>query len=286
MSQPINRAEDRETHANGTLPAEGLSPTVRALGVVSLFTDISSEMVYPITPLYLTRALGAPTWTVGLIEGIAESTAGLLKLYSGWLSDRMGRRKPFAVGGYGMAAVAKPIMALAQQWPHVLGARFLDRAGKGLRAAPRDALITENCAPHQRGRAFGFHRSLDTVGAVLGPLIGWWYLQHHPGAFRGLYRLAFLPAVIGLLILIFFVHERRAKSHEQPLKRKSEPNDGKETKPTSLPLSSGYRRYLWIVGVFSIGNSSDAFLLLRAGDMGVPVERLLLLYALFNVVEA
>ncbi|MES2461056.1 MAG: MFS transporter, partial [Armatimonadota bacterium] len=149
---------------------EPLSPTVKALGIVSLFTDLSSEMVYPINPVFLTRVLGAPAWAVGLVEGLAESTASLLKIYSGWLSDRAGQRKPFAVAGYGLAAISKPMIGLAGVWGVMLGARFLDRAGKGLRAAPGDALIAETTPTRQRGRTFGLHRSLDTTGAVLGPL--------------------------------------------------------------------------------------------------------------------
>lgn len=276
----MERAESQSVEAPEA--ARGLSPTVKALGVVSLCTDISSEMVYPINPLFLTQVLRAPAWVVGLVEGVAESTASLLKLYSGYLSDRAGRRKPFVLAGYGMAAVAKPLMALAGAWGHVLGARFLDRLGKGLRTAPRDALITENCAPDQRGRAFGFHRSLDTVGAVLGPLLGALFLWQFPGALRALYLLAFLPALLGVLALLFFVRE----------KQKGRPN-AKPPVPASplrlftlSALPPVYRRYLLIVGLFSLGNSSDAFLILRAHDLGVGTEQTLLLYALFNVVEA
>lgn len=256
-----------------------LSPTVRALGWVSLFTDVSSEMVYPITPLFLTRVLGAPPWVVGLIEGIAESTASVLKLYSGWLSDRAGRRKPLTVAGYGLAALAKPMMALAGAWGHVLLARWVDRVGKGLRSAPRDVLITESCLPTQRGRAFGFHRSMDTTGAVVGPLLGFVFLQRFPGAFRWLYVLAFVPALIGVLTLIIFVRERAGRdATEEP----------KQAPPrfTLSGLSPAYRRYLLIVGLFSLGNSSDAFLILRSQSMGIGASQTLLLYALFNVVEA
>lgn len=257
-----------------------LSPTVRLLALVSLLTDISSEMVYPLNPVFLTRVLGAPAWTVGLIEGIAESTASLLKLYSGWLSDRAGKRKPFAVAGYGLAAVSKPLIALAATWEHVLGARFLDRVGKGLRTAPRDALITENCAPEQRGRAFGFHRSMDTTGAVLGPLLGFWFLHHFPGHFRWLYGLAFIPAFLGVVALLFFVRERGAAVTAG----KSEPP--RLSLRLLRDLSPEYRSYLMIVGLFGLGNSSDAFLLLRAQSVGVGADKMLLLYALFNVVEA
>jgi MFS family permease len=259
-----------------------LSPTVRALGLVSLCTDMSSEMVYPITPIFLTRVLGAPPWTVGLIEGVAESTASLLKLYSGWMSDRLGQRKPFAIAGYGLAAISKPLIAVAGAWGHVLGARFLDRTGKGLRAAPRDALIAENCPADQRGRAFGFHRSMDTTGAVLGPLLGYWFLHSFPGQFRWLYALAFIPALLGVLLLAFFVREQKAATAEDSV-RKAPPLPSWRS---LSGLSPDYRRYLMIVGLFGIGNSSDAFLLLRAQDMGVNSAHLLLLYALFNTVEA
>ncbi len=260
-----------------------LSPTVRALGLVSLCTDISSEMVYPLNPVFLTQVLGAPAWTVGLVEGIAETTASVLKLYSGGLSDWLGRRKPFAIAGYGLGAVSKPLMSIAGSWGHVLGARFLDRVGKGLRAAPRDALIVENCTPSQRGRAFGLHRSMDTMGALLGPLLGYLFLRHYPGHFRQLYALAFFPALLGVLALIFFVRERAKSPSGADVSKQPMP---RFTLPSLKTLSSQYRRYLLIVALFSIGNSSDAFLILRAQSVGVKAEQILLLYALFNSVEA
>ncbi len=253
---------------------------MRALGWVSLCTDISSEMVYPLTPAFLTRVLGAPAWTVGLIEGVAESTASLLKLFSGRLSDRSGRRKPLALTGYGLAAVSKPLIAVAGAWPHVLGARFLDRVGKGLRAAPRDALIAENCSAQERGRAFGFHRSMDTTGAVLGPLLGWVFLHFFPGAIRNLYALAFVPAALGVLVLALVVREK-ARPRAQVLEKQPE-----QARFTWRGLSLPYRRYLLIVGLFGLGNSSDAFLLLRAQGAGIRPEQSLLLYAAFNMVEA
>lgn len=256
--------------------AAPLSPTVKALGAVSLCADVSSEMVYPLNPIFLTQVLRAPAWTVGLIEGVAESVASILKLFSGWLSDRAGRRKPFTVAGYALSAISKPLIALAGAWAWVLGARFLDRTGKGLRTAPRDALITENCAPAQRGRAFGFHRSMDTLGAVIGPLLGYIFLLRYPDQLRSLYFLAFIPGALGVLVLGFFVRERKKA------------RDTAKRAPifSFARLSPEYRRYLLIVALFSFGNSSDAFLLLRAQGMGVEVRHMLLLYALFNVVEA
>ena len=265
--------------------SEPLSPTVRALGFVSLFADISSEMTYPINPLFITQVLGAPAWALGIIEGIAESTASLLKLYSGWLSDRMGMRKPFALVGYFMGAIGKPMVGVAGSWWQVLAARFVDRTGKGLRTAPRDALVSENCHPSQRGRAFGFHRSMDTFGAVLGPFLGFTLVRFWLGegslshTFRTLYAVAFVPGILSVVILWAFVRERRrtdaGSSSERP------------DLPTWRTLSPALRAYLAIVALFSLGNSSDAFLLLRAQkDMGADPMTLLLLYSSFNVVEA
>ncbi|MEM6353005.1 MAG: MFS transporter [Cyanobacteria bacterium J06629_9] len=256
-----------------TQPA-GLSPTVRALGWVSLCTDFASKMVYPITPIFLTTVLGAPVWTVGVIEGIAESAASLLKLYSGWLSDRVGQRKPFALAGYSLGALSKLGLALSAGWGAVLGARLLDRVGKGLRAAPRDVLIAQNCAPNQRGQAFGLHHSLETVGEVIGPLLGFVLLRWALVGYRGVFAIAFIPALLGVLVLLKWVQEPR---QSQP--------------PRQLPqftfsgLSPAYRKYLIVIVLFGLGNSSDAFLLLRSQDLGLAGADLLLLYAVFNLVE-
>ena len=249
-----------------------LTPTVRALGWVSLCSDFASKMVYPITPIFLTSALGAPVWTVGVIEGIAESVASLLKLYSGWLSDRVGQRKPFAIAGYGLGALSKLGLALSASWVAVLGSRLLDRLGKGLRAAPRDVLITENCAPEQRGQAFGLHHSLETVGEVLGPLLGFLLLRQL--GYRGVFAISFLPALFGVWVLLKFVQEPRLA-----IKQRSRPQF------TLRGLSPAYRQFLLVVGLFSLGNSSDAFLLLRSQDLGLSGSQLLLLYAIFNLVE-
>lgn len=250
--------------------------------MVSLCTDLSSEMVYPITPIFLTVVLGASPAAVGVIEGLAESLASLLKLYSGWLSDRIGRRKPLTLWGYGVAAFAKPLIGIAGSWIHVLFARLLDRTGKGLRAAPRDALIAENVPKEQRGRAFGFHRAMDTTGAVLGPLVGWIFLQAYPDRLRMVYFLAFVPALLGVLVLALFVREKGKEAAVDAPKGDTVP----PPKFALSGLSPEYRRFLLAVGLFGIGNSSDAFLLLRAQGMGVSPHNVLLLYALFNVVEA
>ena len=265
-----------------------LPATVKALGFVSLLTDLSSEMVYPINGRLL-RLLGAPVWVLGLIEGLAESTASVLKLYSGTLSDKMGRRKPLALLGYGLAALSKPLIGAAGVWPQVLAARLLDRTGKGLRGAPRDALIADVCPKEQRGRAFGLHRSLDTTGAVLGPLIGYFFLRANPGTLgvglRSLYWIAFIPALLGVLLLWLAVKEEPDKKTSRGLSGAEK--NRKERLFSLAGLSPTYKRFLLAVGVFSLVNSSDQFLLLRAQEGAkLTPESILLLYALFNMVEA
>lgn len=256
-------------------PTPQINQTVKALGVVSLLTDLSTKMVYPITPIFLTHVLGAPTWTLGLIEGIAESTASLLKLSSGWLSDRVGRRKPFALFGYSLGAFSRILLAMSMVWGHVLGARFIDRVGKGLRAAPRDVLITENSSPKQRGQAFGLHHSLEKVGEVLGPLVGAIVLWLFPGNYRGVFTIAVIPALLGVAVLLLVVRDRRTN---HPTGKTLPQFRWRELSPT-------YRHFLLVIGLFSLGNSSDAFLLLRTQDLGLSSSYVLLLYSLFNLVE-
>jgi len=155
---------------------KGIKPNVIVLGIASFFTDISSEMLYPVIPIFLTSVLGAPMSIVGLIEGIAESTASILKAFSGWLSDRIGKRRPFVVTGYTLSSLAKPLLFFAYVWPMVLLSRFLDRMGKGLRTSPRDAMIADSTDASFRGKAFGLHRAMDTLGAILGPLLAIYFL--------------------------------------------------------------------------------------------------------------
>lgn len=266
-----------------------IHPTVRALGWVSLFSDFASKMVYPITPLFLTAVLGAPVWTVGFVEGISESTASLLKLYSGWLSDWTGQRKTFVVTGYGLGAISKLGLAIASSWTAVLTVRLLDRVGKGLRAAPRDALIAENCAPHQRGQAYGFHHSLESVGEVLGPLVGFVFLWKYVGNYRGVFVLAFLPALVGVLVLLKWVREPGQIQNDGGHRCDSSPANNHPVsslkKFTFKGLSPSYRKYLGVIGLFGLGNSSDAFLLVRSQDLGFSGSRLLLLYAAFNLMS-
>lgn len=251
-----------------------VSRNVLVLGIVSLFADISSEMVYPIIPLFLTGTLGAPVVAVGVIEGVAESTASMLKLVFGWLSDRSRRRLPFTFAGYALAAIAKPALAAAFVWPMVLLVRFIDRSGKGIRTAPRDALIASSSDASVRGRAFGLHRAMDTSGAIAGPLIALGLLAALGTNYRPIFLIAFIPGAISVALLLFVREVKAAR----PL--------GDEPLPPLLSLRGYDQRYLIFVGatlVFALGNSSDAFLILRARDLGLGATAVVFAYVLYNV---
>jgi MFS family permease len=250
----------------------GISRNVFLLGVVSLCTDASSEMIYPLVPLFLTQTLGAPMAIVGVIEGLAEATASLLKGISGWLSDRLGRRRPLVLAGYGLAAVSKPLLALAGSWHLVLGARVLDRFGKGLRNAPRDALIADSTEASLQGRAFGFHRSADQIGAVLGPLLALPLLATFQQNYRTLFVVAFIPAALGVGFLTMVRETGRGRAAGAP-------------RPSfSLrQVTPAFRRFLGITLLFALGNSSDVFLILRAQQLGLSTARIVLLFATFNL---
>jgi len=253
----------------------GISKNVFVLGLVSFFNDMASEMIYPIVPIFLTSVLGAPVAIVGLIEGIAESTASVLKVISGWLSDKWQKRKPFVVAGYLFSAISKILLSLAYSWPFVLFARFVDRFGKGTRTSSRDALITESSENKVRGKAFGFHRTLDTLGAVVGPLIALLAIHFLDNNFRLIFFLAFIPACIGILLLLFFVKEK-----------KKEANSLNTFHFNWRELNPSFKIFLLISLIFALGNSSDAFLILRAQNLGLSVSLVVLAYVLFNFTYA
>ena len=265
----------------------GLNPNVFFLGLVSFLTDVSSEIIFTLLPLFLLNVLGAGTAVIGLIEGVAETTASLFKIFSGWLSDRMGKRKPLTVLGYGLSTIAKPFMYLASTWGIVLGVRFCDRMGKGFRTAPRDALVADSVTPEQRGRAFGLHRALDTFGAVVGIasaavvvfLLQGESLELTRATYQQLVLIGIIPAVVAMLFF-FFVREPVRKAAQQS-----------PAAPRGIrTLASGLERRFWIflgiVFLFTLGNSSDAFLILRAQNLGNPVLTILLMLVLFNFVYA
>jgi MFS family permease len=256
-------------------PFAGITRNVAALGVVSLLTDVSSEMIIPVLPIFVTVTLGASMASLGMIEGVAESTAAILRIASGWLSDRVGQRKPFIVFGYGVSVVAKAGLVTAAAWPAVLGLRFIERVGKGLRSPPRDALLADSSDPAFRGRAFGFHRSMDTLGAAMGPLAAFALLAAHPDDFRRVFALAIVPAVLSVLVLLVFVS---APPHT-PAPASSL---GREWRLLGGPL----RRFLVVDAVFQLGNSSMAFVLLRTRDVGFSAGQVTLVYFGYNVIFA
>jgi len=252
-----------------------LNPTVVKLGLVSLFADISSEMLYPITPIFLTLVLGASYTSVGLIEGVAEAVASFLKLYSGLWSDRSGKRKPFVVGGYLLSGLSKPVLAVVGSWPQVLVLRSLDRVGKGLRGAPRDALLSESVSAPLRGAAFGWHRGMDTLGAAIGPLLAVWYLQTHAKEdLRGIYVWALIPGLLSVAFTLF-IKDRAVGAKSASLPRLRLQN-----------LGTPFRRYLLAWSLFALANSSDVFLLLRAQQTGLSLTSTILLYCLYNLIYA
>jgi MFS family permease len=257
--------------------ARRIPRTVIALGVVSLLTDLSSEMIYPLLPIFLASVLGAGAMALGLIEGVAESTAALLKVASGIWTDRTQRRKPLVVAGYSLSGVMRPLIGLAAAWPAVLALRFADRVGKGLRTSPRDALIADVTDASARGTAYGFHRAMDHAGAVLGPLVAAVLLNAAGLPLRQVFLLSAIPAVAVLVVLLFGVKE----PPPQPAVAAAVP---KLLAPWSA-LGPDYRRLLIAVLVFTLGNSTDAFLLLRLSQTGVTAAGIALLWSAHHVVK-
>lgn len=255
-----------------------LPRNVYAIGFVSLLNDASSEIIYPLLPVFLSSVLGASASAIGVIEGTAESISSLLKLFAGYFSDRLGKRKALVVFGYSLAGFGRPLLAFTSSWYQVLAIRLTDRVGKGIRTAPRDAMIADTVAVEQRGLAFGFHRAMDHSGAVIGPLLGYglvfWFAANRnaPTAhdFTRIFLWASVPALAAVLVAIFYLKESRVKKA------------GPEAYRPALSwrgFDSNFKRFLVLVALFTLSNSSDAFLLLRAQTAGVSVMTLPLLWA-------
>ena len=253
---------------------KGVGRNVYWMGAVSFFADVAGEMIAPLLPLYMTAVLGAPATAVGIVEGSAELAASVFRGVGGWWSDRAGARKPTVVFGYTLSAAAKPALALAAGWPGLLVARFVDRTGKGLRGAARDALIASSTDRAHLGKAFGLSRAMDTAGAVAGPLIGLWLLNAGH-SYRAIFLWAGLPAFVAVLVLVLFVREAEAP------RKAPAPERGPST-----PLSPKFWRFLAVYGLFALGNSSDSFVLLKGRDAGLSATAVVLAYVLFNVVNA
>ena len=264
----------------------GLNPNVFFLGLVSFLTDASSEMIFPLLPLFLRNVLATPYTVIGLIEGAAESIASLVRIFSGWLSDKLGRRKGLTILGYGLSTFAKPFMYIATTWGIAFGVRFADRVGKGIRSAPRDALIADSLTPEQRGKGFGLHRAMDTFGAIVGIIsavvivfvLQKGNLELAPDTYQQLVLIGVIPAVLALFMFFFIREPRREISTDVSPK----------ARPGGLlsGFDSRFKIFLGIIFLFSLGNSSDAFLILRAQSLGNPVLHILLMLVLFNFVYA
>jgi MFS family permease len=255
-------------------PVPGVSRNVFAFGLVSFCADVASEMLYPLIPIFLTTTLGAPVAVLGVIEGIAEGTASSLKVVSGWYADRVRWRKPLVAAGYALSALGKLLLAAAFVWPQVLLARFVDRFGKGVRTSPRDALIADSSDPARFGRAYGFHRGADTAGAVLGPLLALLLVVLlGEDNLRPIFILAIVPGVASVALIALVRERRRAPAPGSP--------------GLTLDLSGADAAFWVFLGIsvlFALGNSSDAFLILRAKDLGLGLTMVILTYVLYNAV--
>lgn len=250
------------------------------LAAVSFLTDASSEIIYPLLPIFLTTVLGTSAAAVGAIEGAAETTSALLKLASGWWSDRASRRKPLVVAGYALASLARPLVAVAQSAAQVLAIRLTDRVGKGIRGSPRDALIAESVDPAIRGRAFGFHRAADHAGAVVGPLIAFALLRWEQLPLRTVFLFAALPGVLSVIVLVLGVRETPRHARAASATKKA------GVPSLDVSLGRAFWTFLACVLLFTLGNSTDAFLILRANQLGVSVALVPILWAALHVVKS
>lgn len=295
--------------AGNPLDRFGLSRPVWRLGWVSFFTDLASEMIYPLLPLFLTITLGAGAMSIGVIEGVAEAANSVLKIVSGWLSDRWGTPKKLVLGGYGLSSAARPLIALVTAWPQVLLIRFTDRLGKGIRTSPRDALLARFAPAATRGRVYGFHRGMDHAGAVVGPLIATAFLYFRPDDYRTLFALTIVPGVVVLLIILGLPsdsstasrgsearstarqapsteHPARSTAHQPPRTEHPAPRTGHQA-PSTKQQAPSTRFYLAVsvIFIFALGNASDAFLLLRLSNLGVASVWIPFLWSALHVVK-
>jgi MFS family permease len=259
-----------------------LISTVFVLGLVSFFTDISSEMIYPLLPLYLTTVLGAGAFALGLMEGVADATSALINATAGRWTDRIARRKPFIVAGYALAGVSRPLIGLAAHWPMVMFLRFTDRVGKGLRTSPRDALIADITLVGARGRAFGLHRSMDHAGAVIGPLLASGLLVTFGWTLQNVFLWAAVPSVVAIVIAVFFLRE---PGREIVRPGDIAVEDAKGWRHAWRSLGKDFRRFMVVVMVFTLGNSADAFLLLKLSQSGLNAYWIPVLWSAHHVVK-
>jgi MFS family permease len=283
LSQTPSPADVEATHRK----IWGLHHNIFFLGLVSLLTDTSSEMIFTLVPLFVTNILGAGALAVGLIGGLSESYDAIFRIFSGRISDRLQKRKILAVIGYGLSTIVKPFMLLTSTWGGVLGVRFGDRLGKGIRTSPRDALIADSVGAETRGKGFGIHRAMDTTGAVLGLVIAAIIIYTIQGggldltreSYRWMVIVGVIPAFLAILMLLFFVHEKG-------LIKQSSENAPATLDVPKAGFSRKFKLFLLIMGIFTLGNSSDFFVILRAQNLDVSVLNITLMLVVFNVTYA
>ncbi len=290
LFRPFNSKIDNTGKSNGL-------KNVYVLGAVSLFNDISSEMIYPLIPSFIKSVLGLGPAFLGILEGIAESTNSILKLFTGYFSDKIKKRKPFAVGGYTLSNLLRPLIGLSRSWGVLLFLRFSDRVGKGIRTSPRDAMIADFSPPKRRGFAFGFQRGMDHAGAVLGSITASLLLYFFTVEIKTIFLLSVIPGIIAVLLIIFGVRstykrngilKNGAGSPKEQLTTNGVSTDKKEILKFSdfKKLGKRFNLYLVILVIFTLGNSTDAFLLLRASDLGYQIATIPLLWAILHISKA
>ena len=270
--------------------------SVKLLGWTSLFTDAASEAIYPLLPVFVTRVLGGSVISLGIIEGAADAISSLLKVVAGQLSDRTGRRRPFVIAGYAIAGLTRPLISVAASWQHVFAIRVSDRVGKGLRGAPRDAMLAALAPSTERGRVFGFHRAMDHAGAVVGPLVAASFLWFFPEQYRTLFALTIIPGALAVGMLLFVPEvspkdQKRAPNGASSYEAATPPSPtsaegASPTSGASPPLPLSLRRFLIILAIFTLGNSTDAFLLLQLSEAGLPTLYLPIVWAGLHAIKA
>lgn len=260
----------------------GFEKNIFFLSLTSFLNDVSNEIIYPLLPIFLTTVLGAGTAFVGLVEGVAETTASLLKLFSGWFSDKIKKRKVFVVFGYTLSSVTRPLMALAISPWNVLMIRFIDRVGKGLRNSPRDALIADSCGADEKGKSFGFNRAMDHVGAMVGSLVVFILLLGVTKNYRLIFALASIPALLAVIVVAFFTSEVVPQNKRGQFSTRNLSSQ-RELSPFA---NKKFKVFLFAVFIFTLGNSSDAFLLLRAKSLGVGLVFIPMLWFLLHLVKS
>jgi MFS family permease len=256
------------------------------MGWVSLATDSATEAIYPLLPFFLTRVLGADAVSLGIVEGAAEATNSVLKIVSGWLADRSRAKRPLVLLGYGLSSAVRPLIGITKTWMQVFTVRVLDRVGKGVRGAPRDAMLAMWTTPTTRGKVYGFHRAMDHLGAVIGPAAATLFLWWYPGEYRRLFALTIVPGAIAVL-LILFIKERREVRLKADARSGTVPSDVVSADlHTDAPLPRRFNLFMLVLALFTLGNSSDAFLLLRLTDVAGSVRFIPLMWSALHVVKA